>query len=113
MDLCCDDTVEIYDGTATSHTLLETLTSTSEPHLILSASQNVYIKMTLNTHWKCRGVFMTYTQGKHFNFVIVFINKGVDSLTRIRTGVMRIKHILLNLPEINPHGSAPGSNSLL
>ena len=93
MDLCCDDTVEMYDGTATSHTLLETLTSTSEPHLILSASQNVYIKMTLNTHWKCRGVFMTYTQGNHFIFVITFLNKGVSPLTRIRTGVMKIKHI--------------------
>ena len=93
MDLCCDDTVEIYDGTATSHTLLETLTSTSEPHLIISASQNVYIKMTLNTHWKCRGVFMTYTQGKPFNYVIVFINKGVDPLTCIRMGVKNIKHI--------------------
>jgi len=60
MDLCCDDYIYIYDD---NHDLMDTLMSNSGRKTLLSSSNVVYVRMDLQSHWKCTGGIIQYKQG--------------------------------------------------
>ena len=64
VDLCCFDTILLYDGPDPSSPLLYTISQNSQSgDIVVSTTNMVYIHMQLLSHWKCRGAIMTYRSG--------------------------------------------------
>lgn len=60
IDICFGDYIYILDQ---DRNILQKLDSHSETMNVLSTSNLVYIRMELNSHWKCGGVLIQYVQG--------------------------------------------------
>jgi hypothetical protein len=59
---CCDF-VEVYDGSSTSGTLVETISGTTIPGTQIATSGSMFVRFTSDSSASGSGVSMTWTSG--------------------------------------------------
>lgn len=80
VDLCCDDYINVYDGTGLYSNLLLTITRGSGHVTAISSGQSIYVHMSLRQHWSCTGVLMRYTLGNNFLYPSVSLLSPITKL---------------------------------
>lgn len=70
VDLCCTDTVSIYDGRGPDSSLLMRIEKGMDPGFITSTGNVIYVHIYLQQHWSCNGVLMKYVKG---NIIYIYV----------------------------------------
>ncbi|KAL4229601.1 hypothetical protein ACF0H5_012639 [Mactra antiquata] len=63
IDLCCTDSITIYDGPSSDSNVLVIIHQHTTPGYVISTGNDLFIYMNLLKHWQCTGVLLKYQAG--------------------------------------------------